>query len=1335
MGVATYSTANVRNGNLLTAVPVVSWSGVGPDMNFALVHNSAHVTSGVNLSHTNGFNLGPGWQTSYSARLIFNNPNSATVVHDDGRMDTYTKIGTAWIAPAGVHDVLEQQIAASPRWSLTFKDQSSLEFNAQGRLAKVRDANGHALVLTRDAQYRVYKITDAAQQDSGGTNDGRKLLFDFDTAGRLTKIIDLRAGASYPYEYDPNRTETEAGAEPQGSTLDTRIWTLAYDATSGRLVKITDPMGFEVEIKSYDTAGRVTQIEDKDDDAFTYEYNADGQLWKVTDPNPGGGGTQYVQQLTYSCPPDPRRTTYTDRRGKAWLYEFSATGILTKFTNPLGQDQEYVFDAARNLTSYKDALDKEWTFTYDPRGNLLKTFTPLMPNSGQNPTPKSERTYDSLNNLLTVKDAAGNTVSIAYELTTTYPTLPTKITVPADGQGNGANDITISYYDSSTPTAAGQIEEVRQLAVRTGNDLRLAMFVYDDWGQPIEYGEGEEQNPCPSCPSNWRSTNVTDSGSNSISGNRPSGSGNMSYNSNGWPTGSLNCSPPIGGPNGTPPPPGFPQLPCGPPAMPGMAAGWDASEPTDYSKMGQIKQLQTNTGYTTETRDYTFSYDKLGRATSLGIASTNEHPDLDFTRTFTYAPEWADDGSVTRTGPDGKTTTVTLDDAGRTSTLSRDGVTATYIYNTRGLLERINYGNGAHVEHEYDDDQRLTSVEHYDAAPSLMLGLGYQYNTRDLPVSITESNSQGTQAVVGFAYDNRGRLIGETRTGATPYDMEYAYDQAGNRTSKLDSVAALLTLYEYDVDDPAGYQSDNNRLMKSEMYDVSGAPVLVETKWYYYVDQNGYDEGCVNRIVTRDHTLPGAPHYTAVRMEYDKAVRVAFMLGEEWDDLGNTCPDNYSITWAREFRYDEARARYLNRELNPEELESGNVVALSETWTDYDGDESYGDFEIDAGAPPTIDNLRSYQPGVSAKDPGDQATGISYYHSDMLGTTRGMTNASGSSASTVAYTAFGEKITPGYHRYGYAGSWGYQAHDFPTGEGVDPVPFLHVGWRYYDPGTGRFLQRDPIGIEGGLNAYEYVDSEPTAELDPDGLSPPGRWDPRLGRGTGRVRLPSGRIGNTPWWRGPGSVGTRLTLIGICGWLAAEFADRVVVPAIKKNTRQRRRAGNRRYGQPYNPSNPWGWASGVPGWDKSPPKLAPPVYVCFVADTIVATESGATRIDKLSPDDRVLTVDMEQRLSTTSTIALMHVAMTAELIRITLENEEIICTPQHPFWVIGQGWVPARTLQSHHMLLAADGTPVRLLSAEEWTAECPVPVYNLSINETKTYYVGQSRVLVHNKTEW
>ncbi|KAB2958386.1 MAG: DUF4258 domain-containing protein [Candidatus Methylomirabilis oxygeniifera] len=161
----------------------------------------------------------------------------------------------------------------------------------------------------------------------------------------------------------------------------------------------------------------------------------------------------------------------------------------------------------------------------------------------------------------------------------------------------------------------------------------------------------------------------------------------------------------------------------------------------------------------------------------------------------------------------------------------------------------------------------------------------------------------------------------------------------------------------------------------------------------------------------------------------------------------------------------------------------------------YDGDSSYGDWEFNANDPPTPDNLRSYEPGLAMKDPWDESSGIEssgieYYHADLIGTTRGTTNhlgapAIGASGSPVTYTAFGERLDSDDHlRYGYAGSWGYQAHDVPNG---DPVQFLHVGWRYYDPRTGRFLQKDPMGIGGGWNVYQYSSGRPTTTTDANGL--------------------------------------------------------------------------------------------------------------------------------------------------------------------------------------------------------------------------------------------------------
>jgi RHS repeat-associated protein len=42
-------------------------------------------------------------------------------------------------------------------------------------------------------------------------------------------------------------------------------------------------------------------------------------------------------------------------------------------------------------------------------------------------------------------------------------------------------------------------------------------------------------------------------------------------------------------------------------------------------------------------------------------------------------------------------------------------------------------------------------------------------------------------------------------------------------------------------------------------------------------------------------------------------------------------------------------------------------------------------------------------------------------------------------------------------------------------------------FRDYDPALGRYVQPDPIGLQGGLNPYLYANGNPLAYMDPYGL--------------------------------------------------------------------------------------------------------------------------------------------------------------------------------------------------------------------------------------------------------
>jgi RHS repeat-associated protein len=110
---------------------------------------------------------------------------------------------------------------------------------------------------------------------------------------------------------------------------------------------------------------------------------------------------------------------------------------------------------------------------------------------------------------------------------------------------------------------------------------------------------------------------------------------------------------------------------------------------------------------------------------------------------------------------------------------------------------------------------------------------------------------------------------------------------------------------------------------------------------------------------------------------------------------------------------------------------------------------------------------------------GEQQGGTNYYYlRDHLGSVREMVSSSGSIVSEATYDPYGVatvsgSVTPTFQ---YAG---YYAHQ---GSG------LNLTWyRGYDPVIGRWLARDPIGYEGGINLFRYVGNGPIIRIDSFGL--------------------------------------------------------------------------------------------------------------------------------------------------------------------------------------------------------------------------------------------------------
>jgi hypothetical protein len=87
-------------------------------------------------------------------------------------------------------------------------------------------------------------------------------------------------------------------------------------------------------------------------------------------------------------------------------------------------------------------------------------------------------------------------------------------------------------------------------------------------------------------------------------------------------------------------------------------------------------------------------------------------------------------------------------------------------------------------------------------------------------------------------------------------------------------------------------------------------------------------------------------------------------------------------------------------------------------------------------------------------------------------------------------------------------------------------------------------------------------------------------------------------------------------------------------------------------------------------------------------------------------------------------------------------ETIQCTPEHPFYVDGQGWTDAGDLVAGEHLVEPDGTEVTVVSSTMEAHPEGVTVYNFEVDGDHTYFVsadGQAveSVWVHNscKVSW
>jgi len=247
--------------------------------------------------------------------------------------------------------------------------QSTFEYDANGNLRTVADPGQRTLTFGYDSAGRLESITDPLQHVTGVT---------IDAMGRVREVVDPLTAHTFR-DYDENGnllSVTNNSGHNREYTYDSfdreRTMTDALDNTA------TNAYG------GANAAGPIQSRTDRNGDTITYEYDAEGRLWKKT--LPGSDVTTYL---------------------------YDAFGHLEAASNASAV-MSFTYDDAGNLisettigTANAPRPTVTHTYTYDPNGKPLSVSGPEG-NLGYT-------YYDSNDQLHTLTDYAGDTFVFAYD--------------------------------------------------------------------------------------------------------------------------------------------------------------------------------------------------------------------------------------------------------------------------------------------------------------------------------------------------------------------------------------------------------------------------------------------------------------------------------------------------------------------------------------------------------------------------------------------------------------------------------------------------------------------------------------------------------------------------------------------------------------------------------------------------------------------------------------------------------------------------------------------------------------------------------------------------------
>ncbi len=323
----------------------------------------------------------------------------------------------------------------------------------------------------------------------------------------------------------------------------------------------------------------------------------------------------------------------------------------------------------------------------------------------------------------------------------------------------------------------------------------------------------------------------------------------------------------------------------------------------------------------------------------------------------------------------------------------------------------------------------------------------YETDAENRIVSLLEAGREGLKPH-WYRYDAADRLLADDSRSRN--DRRYSYDAADNRTSATSRTAKQTIV--------------PNAL--NQMQTVNGQPTQYDAAGNLLEDEaRQYDWDAEHRLIRIRYKAQAGKE---TRFGYDGLGRRTVIT--EVDGVGTTethyvwCGE--AICQKRDANGQLLRAYYPEGESGPE---IGKRVAKADTATetDADGDEHDG---------------RDQDGDDGKAAPQTESTGSLIYARNHLGSVTDTLTPDGRAVTHTEYGPYGE-LVKSQGRAEYRSDFGYAGMQYHAASGMYLTLF-----RAYDPGTGRWVSRDPIGERGGFNLYGYVGENPVSSVDPLGRS-------------------------------------------------------------------------------------------------------------------------------------------------------------------------------------------------------------------------------------------------------